>query len=458
MAELSRVLDEERARFEAATKRSGELFNVSKTLTPFGVHSNYRYVDPYPIYFRGGKGSRISDVDGNEYIDFNMGFGALVAGHAHPALVEALKKRISEGSLLGFEYEGSAELAKILCDRFGLGMVRFSSTGAEATMHAVRFARAWTKRKKILKFEGCYHGSHDQLLVSVKPSVEKAGDAAFPNAVPASQGVLPEITENTIVAPFNNLEAVEELMRRHGGEVAAIILEPIPMNMGFVPPSPRFLEGLRETCDQYGALLVFDEIKTCGKFYGGASKHYGVAPDLLILGKAIAGGLPLSAIGGKREILERIAPGVLAHAGTFNSNPLCVEAALVSLSKILTEEAMNRASGLGERLAQGYRDVIQDTKLVARVQAIGLSGTILFTDREVTDWRSFLRCSVGKWFSYYVSMLNRRVIPSGTGSDEQWTVSVQHTKEDIEANIDAFNEVASIVRRFDESMPVVEAL
>jgi glutamate-1-semialdehyde 2,1-aminomutase len=458
MIQLSHVLDQEKSRFASTTGRSSEVFKASKVQTPFGVHSNYRYIDPYPIYFRSGKGSRIRDVDGNEYIDFNMGFGALLTGHAHPVLVEALTKRIAEGSLLGFEFEDSAKLASLLCQRFGLQMVRFSNTGAEATMHAIRFARAITRRKKILKFEGCYHGSHDQLLVSVKPSIEKAGDARFPNSVPASEGVPQEILQNTIAAPFNDLEAVEQLMRRHRGEVATVILEPIPMNMGFVPPGPGFLKGLREICDHHDSVLIFDEIKTCGKFYGGASKHYGVVPDLMILGKAIAGGLPLSAIGGKSKIMEKIAPGVLAHAGTFNSNPLCVEAALVSLGRILTEEAMNYASGLGEKLAQGCREVIQDAKLQARVQAIGLSGTILFTDREVTDWRSFLRCSVGKWFSYYLSMLNRHVIPSGTGSDEQWTVSVQHTKGDIEENVEAFREVADIIRRFDESMPVVEAI
>lgn len=451
-------MDQEKSRFELTTGRSNEVFKASKVQTPFGVHSNYRYIDPYPIYFRSGKGSRIRDVDGNEYIDFNMGFGALLTGHAHPVLVEALTKRIEEGSLLGFEFEDSAKLANLLCQRFGLQMVRFSNTGAEATMHAIRFARATTQRKKILKFEGCYHGSHDQLLVSVKPSVEKAGDAMLPNSVAASEGIPEEIIRNTIVSPFNDLEAVEKLMARHRGEVAAIILEPIAMNMGFVPPRPGFLEGLREICDHHDSILVFDEIKTCGKFYGGASKHYDVAPDLMILGKAIAGGLPLSAIGGIDTIMEKIAPGILAHAGTFNSNPLCVQAALVSLGKILTEEAMSHASELGEKLALGYRDVIQEAKLQARVQAIGLSGTVLFTDRDVTDWRSFLRCSVGKWFSYYLSMLNRHVIPSGTGSDEQWTISVQHTNDDIEKNLEAFREVADIVRRFDESMPIVEAI
>jgi glutamate-1-semialdehyde 2,1-aminomutase len=434
------------------------MFKTSRVLSPFGVHSNYRYIDPYPIYFRSGKGSRIRDIDGNNYVDFNMAFGALVVGHAHPALVHALQKRVAGSCLLGFEYENSAKLARILCDRYGLGMVRFSNTGAEATMHAIRFARAYTKRNKILKFEGCYHGSHDQLLVSVKPSIERAGDDRFPNSVPASQGVLPEILKNTIVAPFNNLEAVEELMKRQSDQVAVIILEPIPMNMGFVTPRPGFLEGLRRVCDQYGSLLVFDEIKTCGKFYGGASKHYGVTPDLMTLGKAIAGGLPLSAIGGRKEIMEQIAPGILAHAGTFNSNPLCIESALTSLTKILTKESMNRAAKLGEKLARGYRDVIEDKKLEAKVQAGGLSGTVLFTDQEVVDWRTFLRCSVGKWYSYYVSMLNRRVIPSGTGSDEQWTVSVQHTNEEIDAHITAFEEVADVVKSFKETMPVVEAI
>jgi glutamate-1-semialdehyde 2,1-aminomutase len=260
------------------------------------------------------------------------------------------------------------------------------------------------------------------------------------------------------VAPFNDIEAVEAIMKRQSDQVAAMIVEPIPMNMGFIPPKPDFLDGLREVCDNHGTILIFDEIKTCGKFYSGASAHYNVRPDMVILGKAIAGGLPLSVIGGKNEIMNRVTPGVLAHAGTFNSNPLCVQAALTSLTEVLTREAMNHATDLAERLANGYRDVVEDKQIEARVQGVGLSGTIMFTDRDVVDWRTFLRCSVGKWFSYYLSMLNRHVVPSGTGHDEQWTVSVQHSREDVDANIEAFKQVAGIVKRFDETMPVVEAI
>jgi glutamate-1-semialdehyde 2,1-aminomutase len=447
-----------REAYERRTRRSEELFKQAQRYTPFGVHSNYRYIEPYPLYCSRSQGSRIWDADGNEYVDFNMGFGALVTGHAHPLLVQAIKERAERGVMLGFEFEGTHELARLICERFGVDMVKFSSTGLEATQHAVRLARAYTGRRKVLKFEGCYHGSHDSLLVSVKPQRARAGHARKPRPVPASQGIHEGILANTLVAPFNDLEAVEEIMRRHGNDVAAIILEPIPMNMGFVPPKPGFLEGLRRLCDEYNSLLIFDEVKTCGKFYGGAQKRFGVRADLIALGKALAGGLPLSTLAGRREVMEAIVPGQVAHAGTFNANPLSVAAGLVTLRDILTEAAMERASRLGEELARGYQEILQDAKLQAQVQWMGISGNIFFTDKPVENWRDFLQCDVGRWWAYYLGMLSRGIIPEATGPDEQWTVSVVHGPEDISVALEAFKSVVSDLRRFELRLPVVEAI
>jgi glutamate-1-semialdehyde 2,1-aminomutase len=444
--------------FESRTPRSNSVFKKSRLLTPYGVHSNYRFNDPYPLYCRRARGSRIWDVDENEYVDFCMGFGALVSGHAHPLLTKAITDRIQNGTLLGFETEEAYTLAKIFSQRFSLDMVRFSSTGLEATMHALRLVRAYTKRKKILKFEGCYHGSHDALLVSIKPSKNKAGSKKFPNAVPASLGVPEEAIKNTAIAPFNDIEAVEELMRRNEGEMAGVILEPIPMNMGFIRPKPGFLEGLRKLCTKYGVALIFDEVKTSGKFYRGAAGHFGVSPDLTVMGKAVAGGYPLSVLGGKKEVMEKIVPGVVAHAGTFNSNPVSVTAGIVTLSEILTENAMQNSAKLGESLAKGYRDLIRDSGIQGRVQGSGLSATVYFSEREVTNWRDFLQCDVGLWWVYYTSMLNRGIIPTATGPDEQWTVSVQHTKDDIQRHLEVFEKVARSLRGLDISMPIVEAI
>jgi glutamate-1-semialdehyde 2,1-aminomutase len=440
------------------TQRSEKVFNEARKWMPFGVNSNYRFLDPYPLYFTRGRGSRLWDADGNEYLDFNMAFGALGIGHSHPVLVKAMRDRVSNGTIFGFEGEDVVALAKTICQRFKVDKIKLSSTGLESTMHAVRLARAYTKRNKILKFEGCYHGSHDTLMVNVKPSLAKTGNSSVPNIVPSSQGMPKEMFQNTIVAQFNNLDSVEKAVRRDRDDLAGVILEPIPMNMGFVPPKPGFLEALRHLCDETGALLIFDEVKTCGKFYHGAEGQFGVAPDLKTMGKAIGGGYPLSVLGGKGKIMDAIVPGVVAHAGTFNSNPVVVAAGLVTLTEILTRDKLTYAGRLGEELAHGYTDIIEDAKLKARVQAIGVSGTMHFTDHEVTDWRSFLDVNVGTWWTYYTAMLNRGIIPMATGPDEQWTVSVQHTKEEIRTHLEAFKTVVRDLLRSEVSMEMVEAI
>jgi len=456
---MSTIYETEKKKFLQKTKRSEQIYKESVDVTPFGVHSNYRAAEPYPVYFSKGKGSRLWDVDGNEYIDFNMAFGVLVSGHSHPALVEKITEQIANGTILGFEFGDSHKLSKIISTRFGIDMVKFSNTGGEATNYAIRFARAFTGRKKILKFEGCYHGFADGVLVSVKPPKAKAGHPKHPNQIPASQGILEEVVKNTLIAPFNDLEAVEEIMKTHGNDVAGIILEPIPMNMGFVLPEPGFLKGLRDLTNEYNSVLIFDEVKTCGKFYGGAAEYFKVKPDLVAMGKAIAGGYPLSVVGGKKEIMKSVVPGVVSHAGTFNSNPLCITAGIVTLSEILTKGAMNKATKLSQMLAEGYEEIIEDAKIPVIVQWAGTSGTCHFTKaKKVKDWRSFLTSDVARWYLYLMVMMNRGIVPMAPGPDEQWTVSVQHTKEDIEKHLEVFKQVAEYVRKLDIEMPMVEAV
>ena len=325
-------------------------------------------------------------------------------------------------------------------------------------MYATRFARAYTGRDKIIKFEGCYHGGNETLLVSVKPTKAKEGDARAPNSVPSSLGVPEGFYKNTVVAPFNDLEAVEEIVQKNNPDVAGMILEPIPMNMGFIIPKPGFLEGLRRLADQYGFVLIFDEIKTCGKFYGGMREYTNVKPDLITLGKAIGGGVPISAIAGKRKIMETIVPGVVSHAGTFNSNPLCVAAGIATLSKVLTKSAMRRAARFSEMLAKGCQDIIHDKGLKAHMSQAGLSGAIAFSSKPITDWRSFQACDTGKWFAYCFAMMNRGIIPAGPSPDEQWTVSVVHKKEEIEEHLEAFKDIANYVKKYEKSAEIVEAL
>jgi len=450
--------EEELQAYQRRTKKSAHAWETAKRHIPLGVNSNYRLVEPYPLYVRRAKGSRVWDADGNEYIDFNMAFGALVAGHSHPVLAKAMRERVSNGTIFGYESVDAGPLADHMTRRFHVDRLKFSMTGLDATLFAVRLARAVTGRRRILKFEGCYHGSHDALMVSIKPRKEVSGDPKRPNPVPSSKGLLKELVETAVIAPFNDLDATETLALAHADDVAGIILEPVPMNMGYVQPKPGFLEGLRAIADEIGAVLIFDEVKTCGKWYGGAEEAFHVTPDVKVFGKAIGGGFPLAAVGGKASILDQIVPGQIAHAGTFNANPVSVSAGLVTLTKILTRAGVRYAQRIGTDLARGYRDIIEDHGLPMKVPSGGISGTVHFTRCEVTDWRSFQDVDVGRWWGYNTAMMNRGIIPMATGPDEQWTTSVAHTKADVARHLDAFEEVAESIKHEQAEMSLVEAI
>ncbi len=447
---------------EKRTPRSKKLYEKSVTLTPLGVHSNWRIFEPYPIFMSRGKGSKIWDADGNEYLDYNMAFGALTAGHAHPTLVEETTDRIKNGTILGFEAEEVVELSEIVTKRYGFDMCRFSSTGLEATQLAIRLARAFTERSKILKFEGCYHGSHDGLLVGIKPEKYKAGHPKSPINVPAGIGIPKGVVDNVVVAPFNDLHAVEDLLSKYGDEIAGAILETVPMNMGIVLPEDGFLEGLKKLCDEYNILLIFDDIKLCGKFYGGSPEFFGVKPDIMTIGKSVAGGFPLSGVLASSEVMEIVGPGKVAHGGTFNTNPLSVRAAIVTLTKILTKEAFAHVHRLSDELAKGYRDIIEDRKINAHVVTAGNSGLIYFCGQTIKNWRDFLDyVDFASWFAWALKMILNGIIPQALGFDEQWTVSVQHTKEEIQHTIETadkvFEEIKNSIGKL-EQLKVEEAV
>jgi glutamate-1-semialdehyde 2,1-aminomutase len=450
--------EEELQAYRRRTKKSARAWEAAKRRIPSGVNSNYRLVDPHPLYMRRARGSRIWDADGNEYIDFNMGFGALVAGHSHPILAKAMKDRVSNGTIFGYESVETPSLADQMCRRFRVDRLKFSMSGLDATLFAIRLARAVTGRRRILKFEGCYHGSHDALMVSIKPRKELSGDPKAPNPVPSSKGLLKELLETAIVAPFNDLDATETLALSHADDVAGIIVEPVPMNMGYVNPHPGFLEGLRAIADEVGAVLIFDEVKTCGKWHGGAEEAFHVRPDIKVLGKSIAGGFPLAAVGGKAALMDQVVPGSIAHAGTFNANPVSITAGLVTLMKILTRAGMRHAQQIGTDLAKGYIDIVEDHGLQAKVPFGGISGALHFTRIEVTDWRSFQDVDVGRWWAYYTAMQNRGIIPMATGPDEQWTTSVAHSKADVARHLDAFEELAEGMKKGQAEMSIVEAV
>ena len=354
-------LQKELATFERRTPKSAEAHKKNLKRIPLGVASNYRAYDPWPIFVKEASGSKFRDLDGNEYIDHNLTFGALMAGHCHPAVMKAVEKRLTTGTMFGMPHDMEWELAEEICNRFPVEMCRFGNSGTEATMHAIRLARAATGRDKIVKFEGAYHGLHDSALVSVKPHAPDYGDINAPTSVTGGLGVPKSAIANVQIATFNDLATVERRFKENPGEIAAIILEPILMNVGLCMPQPGFLKGLREICDKNGALLIFDEVKTGAKLgWGGASEYFNVKPDMICLAKSIGGGLPLAAFGTQqiRDGPDLAAQGLsrrhLQHESGFDGGgPRDIPRSAHARELCSRRQARQEA---GRRLSQDHRE------------------------------------------------------------------------------------------------------
>jgi glutamate-1-semialdehyde 2,1-aminomutase len=437
------ALQHELDTFEKRTPKSAEAHKKNLRRLPLGVASNYRAYDPYPIFVKEGSGSKFRDVDGNEYIDHNLCFGALMAGHCHPAVMKAVNARLSTGTMFGMPHDMEWELAEEICARFPVEMVRFGSSGTEATMHSVRLARAATGRDKIVKFEGGYHGLHDSALVSVKPKAEEFGDIHSPNSVPGGLGVPKAAIDNVTIATFNDLESVEQRFRQFPGQIAAIILEPIMMNVGLCLPEPGFLEGLRHICDREGALLIFDEVKTGAKLgWGGASEYFGVRPDMICLAKSIGGGLPLAAFGTHKRVMDLISQHKVFHGGTYNTNPVSMAAGLATFREVLTRDNYSHVDKLSEMLTDGYRKTVAKAGLQAYIASAGANGALMLYAKEIRNYRDWINIDIDLWRHYWFGMVNRGVMAQPYWWDEQWTISVQHTEPDIKAHLAAFEDVA----------------
>ena len=436
-------LRDEIAIFEKRTPKSAEAHKHNLKRLPLGVASNYRAYDPHPIFVKEAKGSKFWDLDGNQYIDHNLTFGALMAGHCHRAVMKAVEKRLSTGTMFGMPHDMEWELAEIICERFPVEMVRFGNSGTEATMHAVRLARAATARDRIIKFEGGYHGLHDAALVSVKPHLDEVGDFKAPNSVPGGLGVPKASLANVLVASFNDLDSVAYRFQQYPGEIAAIILEPIMMNVGLCMPEPGFLEGLRKLCDLNGALLIFDEVKTGAKLcWGGASEYFGLKPDMICLAKSIGGGLPLAAFGASKTVMDLISQHKVFHGGTYNTNPVSMAAGLATFREVLTRDNYAHVDKLSHKLVTGYRETIAQVGLSAYVACAGANGALMFAPKEVRNYRDWLKVNTNLWKQYWFAMVNRGVMAQPYWWDEQWTISVQHTEEDIAFHLQVFAEVA----------------
>ena len=412
--------------------RSQALFEKARRLIPGGVNSPvraFRGVGGTPPFIARGEGAHVFDVDGREYIDYVGSWGPLLLGHRHPAILAALEQALENGTSFGAPTEGEIELAELICEAVpSVEMVRLVNSGTEATMSALRLARGFTGRDLAVKFEGCYHGHVDSLLV-------KAGSGVATLGIPDTAGVPAAFAGTTIALPYNSHEAVERLMAARGGEIAAVIVEPVAGNMGCVPPAPGFLELLRELTARHGALLIFDEVMTGFRVaYGGAQERYGIRPDLTTLGKVIGGGLPVGAYGGRAEIMGKVAPaGPVYQAGTLAGNPLAVAAGIAMLRHLkahpeIYDQLEQRSAGLCAAAPGGIT-----------VNRVGSMFTFFFTARAVTDYESAKTSDTSRFREFFHFMLDRGIYLAPSQFEAAF-LSAAHTEEDIRRTADAARE------------------
>ena len=444
---LDEIVVEGERRFKERQPRSRALIGEATGVLAGGATSSWQIARPQMVWLSHGEGSRIFDVDGGEYVDLHGGYGVGAVGHGHPKIVEAIAGRVPRGTHFAQPTEDAIVVADELAGRFGLPLWRFSNSGTEATMDAVHLMRAVTGRDLIVKVEGCYHGHHDSLMVSVS-NEEEIGPAERPLGVPSGAGIPRAITDLTLVVPYNDLDALEKVFAEHPGEIAGMILEPIMMNAGVIAPEQGYLEGVREVVHAHGALLAFDEVK-CGvtTSYGGATGYLGVRPDMVCLAKAMGGGVPCGAIGGTEEVMGRIADGTYEQVGTFNGNPLTMAAARATLTEILTPGAYEHFDRLAGIMVEGSRAVIEEYELAAYPLSFGAKGSITFSGSKVRNYRDFLALDDRFSQAHWLFQHNGGVFLPPWGKAEQWTLSVQHSEDDARRFVDNFEAFARALRR-----------
>ena len=412
-----------------------------------GVTSSWQITRPQPVWLSHGKGSKIYDVDGTEYVDLHGGYGAALAGHGHPAIVEAVRGQAALGTHFAQPTPAAILVAEELTRRFGLPLWRFANSGTEATMDAIHLMRAITGRDLIIKVEGCYHGHHDSVQVSVAPEAEEVGPAHKPSQVPASTGIPRAITDLTLVVGFNDLDGVARLLDEYPGKIAGMIIEPIMMNAGIIEPEPGYLASLTELLHSRDALLTFDEVKT-GLTAGpsGATGVTGVTPDIICLAKAIGGGVSVAAIGGTEEAMAHVSNGDYEMVGTFNGNPLAMAACRAMLCEVATPAAYERIDALRQQAVAGLQHEIDSRGLPAHVVAVGAKGCVVFSPERVRDFRDFLDIDDSYSNAHWLYQHNGGVFLPPWGKAEQWLISVQHDEADIRRFTDNFAVFAAALR------------
>jgi len=424
-------------------KKSIELFKKAKQLIPGGVNSPvraFKAVGGNPVFIRSARGSKIYDVDGNEYIDYVLSWGPLILGHAHPSVVKALQKAARGGTSYGAPTQLEVELAGMIRKAYpSMEMIRMVNSGTEATMSAIRAARGFTGRDKVIKFEGCYHGHADGLLV-------KAGSGAMTFGVPDSPGVPKDYARNTITLPFNNLNAVKNVLKKDAKNIACIILEPVVGNIGCVLPRDGFLEGIRKLTQQHDIILIFDEVMTGFRVsYGGAQKTYGIKPDMTCLGKVIGGGLPVGAYGGRKDIMKMIAPeGPVYQAGTLSGNPLAMTAGIETLKILSKPDTYKKLMSKAEALEEGLRDASIRAGVKTKFYRAGTMFCTYFTDTEVSDYATAKNSDTKKFAQFFLNMLENG-INLAPSQFEAGFISLAHSTPDIDktarAAYDAFKKI-----------------
>jgi glutamate-1-semialdehyde 2,1-aminomutase len=435
-------LDKELAEYTAKTSRSRALHEEAVGVMPGGNSRTTTFFDPYPFYFQRGQGAHIWDVDGTERIDFNNNYTSLVIGHAHPDVIKAVQAVAESGLSFPGPTEHEVRLAEMLTRRIpSLESVRFTNSGTEATMNAVRLARAFTGRPRLAKFEGAFHGTHDWVMVSVTPDPKTAGNRKRPKPVAWSSGIPPAVLKHTVVLPWNDREACAEILAREGDQIAGLIVDPLLANAGLVPPAEGFLPFLREETERRGIVLIFDEVISFRVAWGGAQELFGVRPDLTTLGKIIGGGLPVGAFGGRRDIMDYYDPRKggprISQGGTFNANPVTMAAGVATLNA-LTPEAYGRLDALGERLRGGLARLFANTRRKAQVTGVGSLFWLHWTAETLTDYRSTRPRDAEGALRVFVGLINEGILLTQRGLG---ACSLAMSDEDVDRFVNALARV-----------------
>jgi glutamate-1-semialdehyde 2,1-aminomutase len=443
---VEELTQRELTQLNARTQRSSSMYERARRSLSGGVASSYQLRDPWPIYLVSGDGPAVTDVDGNRYWDFHNGFGSMVQGHANPEIVSALKARTELGTHFAAVTEDTIVVAEELASRFGLERWRFVNSGSEATMDAIRIARALTGRETIVKIFGSYHGHHDAVMVSIGVPYEEIGDRENLASLPYGAGIPTAVSNLTIPVPFNDAPAMERRIERlvsEGRPPACVIMEAAMMNLGVVLPAPGYLESVREITARHGIVLIFDEVKTgLAIARGGATERFGVRPDMITLAKTLGGGLPSGAIGGSERVMSVVEDGSVYQVGTYNGNPLTMAAARASLQRVLTGEAYEHLDSLNEQIVGGCQEVIERYRLPGYAVGVGAKGCVTFSPVPIVDYETFkANQDVAVTELAWLWNMNRGIYMT-PGREEEWTLSVTHTSEAVDAYVAAFAEMA----------------